>query len=84
MEDQALSHNFLSAIFGIFGIFLVEICGRKNVRRKLSDRKKWIEFPLFSSYLFARIEIKDSIFVLQTHGVSSLVKFGEEVAIVQD
>ena len=53
-------------------------------RRKWSDRKKWVEFPLFSSYLFARIKIKNSIFILQTHGVSSLVKFGEEIAIVQD
>jgi len=53
-------------------------------RRKWSDRKKWVEFPLFSSYLFVKIEIKNSIFVLQTNGVSSLVKFGEEIAIVQD
>ena len=53
-------------------------------RRKWSDRKKWVEFPLFSSYLFAKIEIKNSIFVLQTNGVSSLVKFGGEIAIVQD
>ena len=53
-------------------------------RRKWSDRKKWVEFPLFSSYLFAKIEIKNSIFVLQTNGVSSLVKFGELIAIVQD
>ena len=53
-------------------------------RRKWSDRKKWVEFPLFSSYLFAKIEIKKSIFVLQTNGVSSLVKFGEVIAIVQD
>ena len=53
-------------------------------RRKWSDRKKWVEFPLFSSYLFAKIEIKNSIFVLQTNGVSSLVKFGEVIAIVQD
>ena len=53
-------------------------------RRKWSDRKKWVEFPLFSSYLFAKIEIKNSIFVLQTNGVNSLVKFGEEIAIVQD
>ena len=38
MEDQASSHNFLSMIFGIFGIFWVEICGRKTVRRKFFDR----------------------------------------------
>ena len=53
-------------------------------RRKWSDRKKWVEFPLFSSYLFVKIEIKNSIFILQTNGVSSLVKFGEEIAIAQD
>ena len=53
-------------------------------RRKWSDRKKWVEFPLFSSYLFARIDIKDSIFVLQTQGVNTVIKFGEKIAIVQD
>ena len=30
-------------------------------RRKWSDRKKWVEFRLFSSYLFAKIEIKKAI-----------------------
>ena len=53
-------------------------------RRKWSDRKKWVEFPLFSSYLFARIDIKNSIFVLQTQGVNSIVKFGKQIAIVQN
>ena len=54
MEDQALSHNFLSAIFGIFGIFLVEICGRKNVRRKMFDRKKFRLKKYFSKNIFSR------------------------------
>ncbi len=53
-------------------------------RRKWSDRKKWVEFPLFSSYLFARIDIKDSIIVLQTQGVNTIVKFGKQIAIVQN
>ena len=53
-------------------------------RRKWSDRKKWVEFPLFSSYLFARIDMKDSIFVLQTQGVNTIIKFGEKIAVVQD
>ena len=59
-------------------------CPMFKEKRQWSDRKKWVEFPLFSSYLFANIELKNSIFVLQTQGVSSLVKFGEEIAIVQD
>ena len=53
-------------------------------KRKWSDRKKWLELPLFSSYLFARIDLKDSIFVLQTHGVSSVVQFNGSIAVVDD
>ena len=53
-------------------------------RRKWSDRKKWVEFPLFRSYIFVRIKIKNALFVLQTMGVVKVVKFGGEVAIVQN
>ncbi|MFQ6612824.1 MAG: UpxY family transcription antiterminator [Fidelibacterota bacterium] len=53
-------------------------------KRKWSDRTKWVELPLFSSYLFAKIELKNSIFVLQTHGVSSIVRFNGTIAIIQD
>ena len=53
-------------------------------RRRWSDRKKWVDFPLFSSYLFARIELKDSIYVLNTNGVSTIVKFGDKVVTVDD
>ena len=51
-------------------------------RRKWSDRKKWVEFPLFKSYLFVQCELKEGLFVLQTTGVVKLIKFGEEIAIV--
>ncbi|MBT3478901.1 MAG: UpxY family transcription antiterminator [Candidatus Marinimicrobia bacterium] len=53
-------------------------------KRKWSDRMKWVELPLLSSYLFARIELKNSIFVLETHGISTIVKFSGSIAIVQD
>ena len=53
-------------------------------RRKWSDRKKWVEFPLFRSYLFVRTEVKNVLFVLQTLGIVKIVKFGGEVAGVQD
>jgi len=53
-------------------------------RRKWSDRKKWVEFPLFRSYIFVRTEIKNALYVLQTIGVVKVVKFGGEVAVVQD
>ena len=45
-------------------------------RRKWKDRKKWVSFPLFKSYIFIKIEAKDSIFVLKTPGIVKMVKFG--------
>ena len=53
-------------------------------RRKWSDRKKWVEFPLFRSYVFARTELKNALFILQTHGVTKIVRFNKDIAIVQD
>ena len=53
-------------------------------RRKWSDRKKWIEYPLFKSYLFIRTQLKNSIFILKTPGIIRIVKFGDKIAIVND
>ncbi len=53
-------------------------------RRKWSDRKKWVEFPLFRSYIFVKTEIINALFVLQTLGVVKVVKFGGEVAVIQN
>ena len=53
-------------------------------RRKWSDRKKWVSFPLFSSYIFVKIEIKNALIILQTIGVVKLVKFNNKVAIVPE
>ena len=55
---------------------------KKN--QQWSDRKKWVEFPLLSGYLFARIEFKDSIFILSTHGVNTIVKFGDKIITIDD
>ena len=53
-------------------------------RRKWSDRKKWVELPLFSSYLFVKIELKESIYVLQTHGVNTIVRFNGNIAVINN
>ena len=53
-------------------------------RQQWSDRKKWVEFPLFPSYLFARIELKNSLYIMNTHGVNTIVKFGDKVITVED
>ncbi|MEE9190807.1 MAG: transcription termination/antitermination NusG family protein, partial [Candidatus Neomarinimicrobiota bacterium] len=44
-------------------------------KRKWSDRTKWIDDPLFRSYIFAYIELKDYLDVLQTEGVHHIIKF---------
>ena len=41
MEHQASSHNFLSVLFGILGIFGIGIYDRKKRRRKISDWKNF-------------------------------------------
>ena len=53
-------------------------------RRKWSDRKKWVEIPLFKSYVFVKIHLKNGLFVLQTHGIKNVVKLGEEITVIRD
>ncbi len=53
-------------------------------RKKWSDRKKWVDFPLFQSYVFIRTEPKNSLIVLQTNGIVKIIRFGNDIAIVED
>ena len=53
-------------------------------RRKWSDRKKWVEFPMFRSYVFSRITFKQVLPVLETIGVVKIIKFGDEPAVIKD
>ncbi len=48
--------------------------------RQWSDRKKWVEVPLFSSYIFVHITNQEYIKVLQVPGVVRFVCF-EGVAV---
>ena len=59
-------------------------CPMFKERRQWSDRKKWVHFPLFRSYVFANIEINENIYVLQTIGVNKIVKFQEKISIISD
>lgn len=50
--------------------------------RQWSDRKKWVEAPLFRSYIFVHIEQKDYHKVLQVNSVSRYITFeGKAVPI---
>ena len=59
-------------------------CPMFKERRQWSDRKKWVHFPLFRSYVFARIHLKENIFVLQSIGVNKIVKFQNKISIIPD
>jgi transcriptional antiterminator RfaH len=49
-----------------------------------SDRKKWVEVPMFSSYVFVRIDFRDHHKVLQVPGAVRFIYFSGEAASVPD
>lgn len=53
-------------------------------RRRWSDRKKWVECPLFKSYVFVKTEPKNSLSISKINGVVRVVKFGNEIAVVNN
>jgi transcription antitermination factor NusG len=52
--------------------------------RQWSDRKKWVEMPLISGYLFVYISRKEYDLVLRSNYVVSYVRFEGKAAIIQD
>jgi transcription antitermination factor NusG len=66
---------------------LMEIETYLPIQRKLrqwSDRKKWVEMPLISGYLFVRISRKEYDPVLQSNYVVSYVRFEGKAATIPD
>ena len=52
--------------------------------RQWSDRKKWVEMPLISGYLFVRASRKEYDQVLQSNYIVSYVRFEGKAAVVPD
>lgn len=52
--------------------------------RQWSDRKKWVEVPVISGYLFIRISRKEYDKVLQSNYVVTYVRFEGVAAIIPD
>lgn len=50
--------------------------------RQWKDRRKKVMMPLFTSYVFAKMDLKNRYIALQTHGVIRLVSFGGEPAAI--
>lgn len=56
----------------------------RKTLRVWSDRKKWIEEPLFRSYMFVRVSNKEYHKVIQTPSVIKYICFGGRVAPVRE
>lgn len=52
--------------------------------RQWSDRKKWVEMPLISGYVFVRITRKEYDAVLQIDNVMQYVRFEGKAAVIRD
>jgi transcription antitermination factor NusG len=52
--------------------------------RQWSDRKKWVELPLISGYLFVKASRKEYDQVLQSNYVVCYVRFEGKAAIIPD
>jgi transcriptional antiterminator RfaH len=55
-----------------------------KIMKQWSDRKKWVEEPLFKSYLFVRVSEKEYLDVLQVQGVVKYISFSGKAAIIRD
>lgn len=52
--------------------------------RQWSDRKKWVEMPLISGYVFVHITRKEYDAVLQIDNVMQYVRFEGKAAVIRD
>jgi transcription antitermination factor NusG len=59
-------------------------CPLRKIEKQWSDRKKIVEEPLFTSYVFIRIDDKEKSDVLITDGVLNFVHHVGKPAIIRD
>ena len=52
--------------------------------RQWSDRKKWVEIPVISSYIFVHIPMADYLRVFETKGIVSYVAHKGKAVIIPD
>ena len=59
-------------------------CPLSRTKRKWSDRVKWVEEPVFRSYIFVRIDRKDMGVALQVPGLIKFIFQEGQPAVVRD
>jgi transcriptional antiterminator RfaH len=56
----------------------------RKVLRQWCDRKRFVEQPLFTCYVFIRMTWRQELQALQTDGVARFVRFNKQLAVVRD
>ncbi|MBY0482012.1 MAG: UpxY family transcription antiterminator [Chitinophagaceae bacterium] len=59
-------------------------CPLNKIERQWSDRKKIVEEPLFKSYIFVHIDMKNKLPVLQTDGILNFVHYLGKPAVIKE
>lgn len=57
---------------------------KRTLRRKWSDRVKFVEEPLFKSYSFAKFPLDDRVSILSQEGVVKIVHFNNQYVPVEE
>ncbi|MFC2114043.1 UpxY family transcription antiterminator [Bacteroidota bacterium] len=55
-----------------------------SILKQWSDRRKWVEEPVFKSYIFVKVGLDDYYDVLNIEGVVTFVRFGQFPEVVPE
>lgn len=76
-SEKAVADRLMKKGFEVY-------CPLKRVRRRWSDRWKWVEEPFFSSYVFVRASDVGREVIVSTPGVVQFVFWLGKPAVVRD
>jgi len=63
---------------------IISYCPLRTVENQWADRKKIVEFPLFSSYVFVKMNPIEELKVRQTYGVINFIYFMGKPAVIRE
>jgi transcription antitermination factor NusG len=63
---------------------IINYCPLNKILKQWHDRKKWVEEPLFTSYVFVHIHPREFTEVKRTDGVINMVYWLGKPAVVRD
>lgn len=59
-------------------------CPVRKVESQWADRKKVVEMPLFNSYVFVKVDLKEELIVRQTIGVLNFIYYMGKPAVLRE